>query len=137
MKKNILIFGVIILCFYCMVNCMYAYVPKEDSNINYTLIEIGNCTLEISGTEALATAYVKGNSEVISADIEMILQEKSGWTWKNVKKWINHSDSAIVFENEQCTVEKNKTYRLSTTMTVKSNSKSESTVVKSDEKKVK
>ena len=93
------------------------------------------CKLEISGTTALVSAKVVGQTGSIDrCKVVVSLQEKVGSTWRTLATWTDDQDALRASVSESKEVKPGHTYRAKAVVTVWSGNKSESKTIITTEK---
>lgn len=107
-----------------------AQVPEEIVSPFMLLINQADADLTISGETAEVTASVIGIvGTVTKAEVEAELQVKDGSSWRHVEDWSVSKNSYRASLSETQAVVKGHTYRVKATVTVWSDTQSESKTI--------
>ena len=129
-----LLVAVMAICLILTPSRVLADTGYDDSVATIMTVDTGDsyCTLASSGGVLMASAFVKGhNSDTVKCELTVKLQVKNGLTWQTVTTWKTSQNARRAALSKSYTGESGKTYRAVATMTVWSNSSSETKTITS------
>lgn len=105
----------------------HAAMPENGIMPLYNYIVDTDCSIDINGTKAVMTAFVKGNSNVDKCQIKMTLQMRNGSTWDDVTSWTDSKSGTNMTVTHSHSINSNETYRVKVTFKVWNGSSTETT----------
>jgi hypothetical protein len=121
MKRKILIFALVMICF-IQTGALAANPPEAERSepiiLRYEQMESASPGLSVTGKVASYSLSAKGNKDVTSISASLQLQKKVNGSYQNYgTAWTASSKSRTLYTSGTKTVDSGQTYRLKATIT--------------------